>query len=681
MAWETALDRLVLREIHRAESGDVRDEEAKRVVEDLVLMTKGRAQSWFHAAYARTLLGIEVIAPGTDAPNGAGRWYAFGRLKGHLRRGEETWLRDVDQDPGLLAELLADTSIAAQILPRLVRAWLADGAFERVVSILQHLEGSGDDESSHPRILVEAALHDLMTRIEQHETPAEEQGALRRALERLHGLDAFRDLPGNEQARLYRAMAKSYLSTGEWAESEDALERAISLASDASRLRSSIHLLSALCSVRVQQLDQLQPEAERGGREDALRALEQACAGEGSLPEAWFAKGILEYEQQAWRSASDALSNALERFRDESQVEEGLFTKARFYLGSSLFADGRSEEYHRAASLLSETVESVSPDLESFYEVYDALKSVDRETGLRFLDAVDLGRGASPESLLLVALEYQALGEPGRALEAASKVLEKATNLDHRLEALKVQLTAHNMQGEPELARDDYWTMRDLLLRRGALEDLERLLLDEALVGQALDHLESKCELADLYEEMEGKDWERAQLRIQIARSLKAKKEVEELKQAHGLLAEVGIQFPELANEDLEHLSKLLELHDEAPNPVGGDAAVFAALAEKLGHPWHVLVVGGNERQRKHHPKLMEMAAQMGFEAEWLMANYKSPQKLVSQIQDKLNGTDQLILLHWNRHETTEPALEMARQKGHQAARCSMPASRRSRSA
>jgi hypothetical protein len=47
------------------------------------------------------------------------------------------------------------------------------------------------------------------------------------------------------------------------------------------------------------------------------------------------------------------------------------------------------------------------------------------------------------------------------------------------------------------------------------------------------------------------------------------------------------------------------------------------------------------------------------------MANYTSPQRLVNQIQERIqNGLDLLILLHWNRHETTEPALELARRHG-----------------
>ena len=76
-------------------------------------------------------------------------------------------------------------------------------------------------------------------------------------------------------------------------------------------------------------------------------------------------------------------------------------------------------------------------------------------------------------------------------------------------------------------------------------------------------------------------------------------------------------------------------------------------------------MVGGNERQRRHHPRFEELAKTWGFVGEWWMANYTSPQKLVNQVTERLKtGLDLLILLHWNRHETTEPALEAARKAG-----------------
>jgi hypothetical protein len=219
------------------------------------------------------------------------------------------------------------------------------------------------------------------------------------------------------------------------------------------------------------------------------------------------------------------------------------------------------------------------------------------------------------------------------------------------------------MRGHRLGARGVYQEMRDLLLQRGAFEQLEKLLKNEDFVGQALDHLEIKIELAGLYEEVEGRDYERAQLQVAIARSLRARKEVEALRQAHGLLQEVMCTAPDLARDDLAALEKLLELNDAEPPTSDAASQAVQELARALGRPPRVLVVGGNERQRRHHPRFEELAQRWGFSGEWLMANYTSPQKVVGAIHDRLGtGLDVLVLLHWNRHETTEPALELARK-------------------
>jgi hypothetical protein len=314
---------------------------------------------------------------------------------------------------------------------------------------------------------------------------------------------------------------------------------------------------------------------------------------------------------------------------------------------------------------MEKALDTVQPDLESFYFVHEALKKLDRKLALRFLDRVDVGRGTAVDQLLFVALEYVALGEAKPAQSAAERVLAIAVDLDQRLDAMRVMLTAHNMLGERDQAKDWYAQIRDLLLQRGAFTQLEKVLRDDAFSGMALDHLEVKVELANLYEEMEGKDYDRAQLQIAIARSLRARKEVEALQQALGLLQEVALQHPELAKEDLEAVERLLEHQDGAAIDPDAGRAATAALQKQLGHAVRVLVVGGNERQRRHHPKFVELAERWGFEGEWLETNYTSPQRIVGQISDRLrSGLDILVLLHWNRHETTEPAHELARKAG-----------------
>lgn len=670
MAWESALDRLVLRQIHLAEEGKLSDPELRRLVAEYASLASARPQVQFHCGYARTLLGLDFAAPKSANER---RWFEFGRLKGHLRRDETSFFDDVASNDALLLDLLAIPAIAAQLLPTLIRRWFAAGDFERAVRSLELIDAS-EEQTSEAHMLVDAALLDLLARIEKNSIPIESEGSLRRALRRAMTLNSYPSLGPLERGRFERAIGQSHLATCEWEEAEQRFESARTLmvgSCGGGALRRDLGLLQALARLRITRLGDLEPMQQRDGRDEAVAILNasldpntQGNTSDHNLiaPRVHYARGILAYEARQLDTAIsdfEAALTALDNISDHDALE--LAKRASFWLGASLLAANVHEDERRAARCIERGLDCVVPDVATFYEVFDPLRRVDAKLALRFLDRIDLGRGASPENVLLVGLEYQTLGEPEPALRAAARVLEIATDLDHRVDAYKLQLTAHNMQGDRDKAREAWMEMRDLLYHRGAFTELERTLRDEALVGQALDHLEIKVELADLYEEMEGKDWDRANLKVQIARAFKARKDVEDLRQAIGLLEEVDVQFPELCNEDLENLQKLLELKDGAELDRGRNP--MDAFAAALGHRPRILVVGGNERQRKHHPRLEELAAAWNFEAEWWMANYASPQKLVAQIEGRLDRCDLLVLLHWNRHETTEPALERARAK------------------
>lgn len=664
MAWESALDRLILRQIHQAEEGRLKDAEVSALITDLCAFGADRPQTWFHCGYGRTLLGLDLPEPGDGAGTAHRRWFAFGRVKGHIRRSETGWLADLTEDSDLMLDLLTEPGIAAQVLPAMIRAYFREGCFESAVRALEVMDariGATEDPDELP-LLVDAALIDLLARIERGRIPPEETGSLRRALDRAMAVERFQHLGPADRARFHRALGQSHLSSGEWEEAAACLQRAADLCAPDSEVHRSVHLLLALTRLRILDLGQLEPEAEREGRDDASKLLDIAAAEPSPLPGALHARGILAYETGCFEAATAAFDEAVRKLLQEPSPDDVLFARARFFLGASLLAGGVREESRRAAHLIDETLDRVEPDLQTFYGVYDPLKETDPKVALRFLDQADVGRGVSPENLLLIGLEYQSLGEPARALAAAERVLQVATDLDQRLDALKVRLCAHNMQGRRDEARTDYFEIRELLMQRGAFEELAKTLKDEALVGQALDHLEIKSELVSLYEEMDGMEWECANLKLQMARTFRARKEVEDLRQAQGILQEVAIQFPEFAAEDLQNLEKLLALRaDEDP----ATTSPMDAFAAQLGHRPRFLIVGGNERQRKHHPRLEALASEWNFEAEWMMANYSSPQKLVNQIAERLaRDTDVLILLHWNRHETTEPALEKARLLG-----------------
>ncbi len=661
MAWENALDRLLIRQIHLAEAGEVRVEDVRLQIGDLWQVNSRRPESAFLLGYARSLLGVELPIP--ESSSADQRWYTFGRLRGHDRRGERHWVADLMNDQQQTMELLSDPRIASQCLPMVMRTLFWSGNLDMAVKALAYLSGS--NSSSETDFLVDAALSDLISRLERRVDRGDEESTLS-ILQKCVFLKSFSRLPTDIQARYLRALGQRLLAISEFKEALVQFEMARVVAPDEMRMRSSLALAAALAEMHLHGIEDLWPKSDREEHKEGMAWLaELSEEPDQTVPEAYFARGILEYELGEYRRASKYFDLALRDLRRENGRDAELIDRTGFFLAASLLVGGPKEEASRGLRLMDAALDSITPDLESFYSVHEVLKEKDRKLALRFLDAIDIGRGTAPDQLLLIALEYLSLGEADPAAGAAQRVLQVAVDLDQRIEAMRVMLTVHNMQGCPEKARDVFYEIRDLLTQRAAFSELEKLLKNEEFVGQALDHMEIKCELVDLYEEMEERELEKATLQSQIARSLKARKDVEALRQAFALLREVEISFPELARDDLRAIEKHLELANDKPAEMDQGQGLVAAASEALGHCPRILVVGGNERQRRHHPRFVELTKSWGFAGEWLEANYSSPQKLVSAIDDRLSaGVDLLILLHWNRHETTEPALELARAQG-----------------
>lgn len=660
MAWESALDRLLLQQVHLAEKGEQKPELVRQQVLDYALLAGPRPAGAFLLGYARTLLAQDLPLPQGDLSQR--RWHLFGCLRAHDRKGERERIADTLQDPQALLDLLGDPAIAGQVLPIVVRSLFWSGDLKTAVRAIQYLaaEASADLDP-----IVDAAVTDLIGRLETR-ADSDDQESTAAILGRVLGMAGFDRLPADVQARYHRALAERLLAASEWQLAQQAAERAETLAAGNARLASSAALVSALAALRQHDTVAVTPKADRPERAAALQCLQHAAEDpESAAPEAIYLRSLLAYETGDLIAAARGFERAIAGLRRLEGRDVPLRDRARFFTAAALLAAGDPNETSRALKLMEQALHTVQPDLESFYGVHEALKKHDRKLALRFLDAVDLGRGSSPDQLLFVALEYLSLGEAQPALIAARRVLEVAVNLDQRVDALRVVLTAHNMLGERDQARACYAEMRELLAQRGKFDVLEKLLKQEDFVGQALDHLEIKVELCGVLEELEGRDYDRAQLQVAVARSLRARKDIEALQQAHGLLAEVSCVFPELAQDDLAALEKLLALNDGDADQAAVDQATVQALAKRLGRAVRVLVVGGNERQRRHHARLDQLATDWGFHSEWLETNYTSPQKVVAAIADRLrSGLDVLLLLHWNRHETTEPALELARQAG-----------------
>ncbi|MEC7583993.1 MAG: hypothetical protein VYE77_06720 [Planctomycetota bacterium] len=646
-------------QIHAAEKGEVKADAVKRQLQDLWSLAGPRSETAFLLGYAKVLLAVDAIDPPADA--GFARWFLFGQLRAHDRRGERNWVAELVEDPQVLVDILSDPALAGRALPLVVRTLFWCGDLNLALRAIEYL--SAESKAPELDLVVDAAITDLLARLETR-VDSEDEESTASILSKMLEVHAFDRLPAEVRARYHKALAERLLATSDWESAGQHAATAAGLAAEHPQLLTAIQALSALAALRVHAVEQLEPRIERPEREAALEHLEAVEQDpEQAAPSALFVRSLLAYEVGDFDVAARGIKKAISGMRRKGGRDDKLINRARFYQAAALLAGESAEDVSLALRLMEQALETVRPDLESFLSVHEALKKHNRQLALRFLDAVDVGRGTSPDQLLFVALEYLALGESKPAEAAARRVLDVAVDLDQRLEAMRAMLTALNMRGDQGAARSCFAEIRELLMQRGEFEALENLLQNEASVGQALDHVEIKVELAAVYEEMEGRDYERANLQIAIARSLRARKEVEALRQAHGLLAEVSIAHPELAREDLDVLEKLLALQDA--EPVSGDAgaAACASLTTRLGHRPRVLVVGGNERQRRHHPRFEELAGKWDFDGEWLMTNYTSPQKVVHAIGDRVaGGIDLLVLLHWNRHETTEPALELARR-------------------
>lgn len=661
MGWESALDRLLLQQVHAAEKGEAKPDAVRAQLLAHHELAAGRPADGFLRGYAGTLLGIDLPEGTADAA--CRRWRLYGVVRALDRKGERERIAGLLADPQTLLDLLADAAVAGHVLPIVVRSLFWSGDLKLAVRAIQYL--AAEPGTPELETIVDAAVTDLLARLESR-IDSEDQESTATILGKVLGMVGFERLPADVRARYHTALAERLLAASEWDSAIREAQRAETLAAGHPLLASAATLIAALADLRQHDVAVVEPRAERTERAAALKRLRQVAEEpENACPDAVYLRSLLAYETGDYRAAARGFDRAVAGLRRLEGRDVTLRDRARFFQAASLLAAGEAGETSRALRLMEQALATVKPDLESFYAVHEALKKHDRKLALRFLDAVDVGRGSSADQLLFVALEYLGLGEAYAALVSARRTLQVTTDLDQRIEALRVVLTAHNMLGEGDEARACYAEMRELLVQRGRFEQWEKLLRDEDFVGLALDHIEIKAELAQCYEEMEGREYDRAALQVAIARSLRARKETEALQQAYGLLLEVGVTFPELARDDLAAIAKLLEIHDETPATADEGKAATGSFGKQLGHMPRVLVVGGNERQRKHHHRLEQLGAEWGFTAEWLMTNYTSPQKTVSQIADRLrSGIDLLVLLHWNRHETTEPAHDLARQAG-----------------
>ncbi|MBM4063426.1 MAG: hypothetical protein FJ265_20345, partial [Planctomycetes bacterium] len=256
MAWETALDRLLLHQIHLAEKGEQKAELARQLVLDYAQLAGPRPAGAFLVGYARTLLGVDLPETAGDAAQR--RWYRFGAVRALDRQGERHRIAETLQDPQQLLDLLGDATIAGHALPIVVRSLFWSGDLKLAVRAIQYLAAETGGELD---AIVDAAVTDLIGKLETR-VDTDDQESTASILGKMLGMAGFDRLPADVQARYHRALAERLLAASEWAMAIAAAERAERLAGGHARLASSAALVAALAELR--QHDPLSVEPHQG---------------------------------------------------------------------------------------------------------------------------------------------------------------------------------------------------------------------------------------------------------------------------------------------------------------------------------------------------------------------------------------------------------------------------------
>ncbi|MFT4512286.1 MAG: hypothetical protein ACI91B_000975, partial [Planctomycetota bacterium] len=186
MGWETALDRLLMQQIHIAEKDKTKTEQVQRQLLDYGEVAAGRPGMSFLLGYASALLNIELPVVCTEERSR--RWRLFGKVRAYDRRGDRERIAATLEDPQMLLDLLGDPMVAGNALPMVVRSLFWSGDIKLAVRAIQYL--AAEPDSSELETIVDAAVTDLLTRLETR-VDADDQESTASILGKILGMSGF----------------------------------------------------------------------------------------------------------------------------------------------------------------------------------------------------------------------------------------------------------------------------------------------------------------------------------------------------------------------------------------------------------------------------------------------------------------------------------------------------------
>ena len=224
MGWETALDRLLMQQIHLAEKDETKRSAVERQLRDYGEVAGGRPGQSFLFGYASGLLGLDLESLGGDERSR--RWHLFGRVRAFDRRGDRERIAQTLEDPQLLLDLLGDPMVAGNALPLVVRSLFWSGDLKLAVRAIQYL--AAEPDSGELETIVDAAVTDLLGRLETR-IDTDDQESTASILGKILSMSGFERLPDDVQARYHRALAERLLEASEWQMAIETAEKAYAI--------------------------------------------------------------------------------------------------------------------------------------------------------------------------------------------------------------------------------------------------------------------------------------------------------------------------------------------------------------------------------------------------------------------------------------------------------------------
>jgi len=642
MAWESPLDRVVLKEIDLSGQSPARQADAATMVQALLHLNPRRTESYFILGYAHGSHGIAFDAYKPEELQGAeAAWFKFGQTLGKLRHPKEG-----EEKPDLKL-LLSEPLIAKEILPILLRQSLATGNLEEAIGTLEAVLASGTPDGETAELL-RGTLAEVLRRAErpgEHVEPELVQNLLTRCM----ALPGFDSLAPEIRAPFYRALGKLKQHLEQFDEAATQFKKALEVAGEGHTLASVLHFDLAACALGLRGVPDLEPRADRSGADAALQHLDQATVDpQNASFNAFFTRGVLRYERGLFAEAAQDFRDALDRIEQYRNPLPVTLARIRYFLALALIKEGKQETQEDAARHLETALERLRPGPEQLKELLPLLEEKAPRIAARLLARVDLAHMNDPNELLAMGQHFCRLGDTEHALRIAEQLLERTEDLGIRKEALLVELRAFNMAGERESAADALYDLRDVCYQSGDLAFWEKVIFNDDRVGQALDKARVLCERAELLGRMKGRDAERFALQKTLADLYLSRAEPQWKLTGLRLLKDCYQANPDAFDAELKRAQAECPT-DDRPN----DRSTAEKAREVLGRRPSVMVIGGDEHQDRGEDQLSALGAEWGFDAEWWATDYVNPDRVQDKLQEHLNARqpDGVLLLHWNREE------------------------------